>query len=211
MPDNQKFSENPNTFLCRGWSHSALAWASLEKGRGIEWSKNVPSLSYYRSAVNSSCSREPANASAVFMTILGLFALFWSAFTCFHLFWLAFTCFHLFWLAFTYSEWRQFVCACSVDLAAKWVRMLDGSRAFEKRVVIPAWTNFGEERAEHRSTLFGTDIDVIQPDNYWDTCSSPVVKCLCFFAVFFFFTGIPAVILERIDSRTLESLECLVC
>ena len=23
--------------------------------------------------------------------------------------------------------------------------------------------------------------------NYWDTCGSPVIKCLCFFVVFFFF------------------------
>ena len=31
VPDSQKCSKNPNTFLCRGWSHSALAWTSPEK------------------------------------------------------------------------------------------------------------------------------------------------------------------------------------
>ena len=25
--------------------------------------------------------------------------------------------------------------------------------------------------------------------NYWDTCGSPVIKCLCFFVVFFFFSS----------------------
>ena len=44
--------------------------------------------------------------------------------------------------------------------------MLDGFRAFEERLVIPAWVKFAEERAEHRFTLFGTDIDVIRPENF---------------------------------------------
>ena len=47
VPDSQKCSKNPNTFLCRGWSHSALAWTSLEKGQRIEWWKNAPSLLIY--------------------------------------------------------------------------------------------------------------------------------------------------------------------
>ena len=25
--------------------------------------------------------------------------------------------------------------------------------------------------------------------NYWDTCGSPVIKCICFFVVFFFLLG----------------------
>ena len=36
---------------------------------------------------------------------------------------------------------------------------------FEERSVIPAWVKFAEERTEHRFTLFGTDIDVIRPEN----------------------------------------------
>ena len=100
--------------------------------------------------------------AAVFVVILGLFALFW----------LAFTCFHLFWLAFTSYKWQQFVWACSVnvsldDTAAKWVRMLGGFRAFEERLVIPAWEKFAEERTEHRFILFGTDIDVVRPEKFW--------------------------------------------
>ena len=31
---------------------------------------------------------------------------------------------------------------------------------------IPAWVKFAEERAEHRFTLFGTDIDVIRLENF---------------------------------------------
>ena len=52
------------------------------------------------------------------------------------------------------------------DTAAKWVRMLGVFRAFEERLVIPAWVKVTEERAEHRFTLFGTDIDVIRPENF---------------------------------------------
>ena len=37
-------------------------------------------------------------------------------------------------------------------------------RAFEERLVNPAWEKFAEERTEHRFTLFGTDIDVIRPE-----------------------------------------------
>ena len=37
--------------------------------------------------------------------------------------------------------------------------MLGVFRAFEERLVIPAWVKVAEERAEHRFTLFGTDID----------------------------------------------------
>ena len=44
--------------------------------------------------------------------------------------------------------------------------MLGGSRAFEERFVIPAWMKFGQERAEYRFTLFGTDIDMIRPENF---------------------------------------------
>lgn len=91
--------------------------------------------------------------AVVFIVILGLFALFW--------------------LAFTSYKWRQFVCECSVnvslDTATKRVRMLDRFRSFkELLLVIPAWAwvKFGEERTEHRSTLFGTDIDVIQLENF---------------------------------------------
>ena len=29
-----------------------------------------------------------------------------------------------------------------------------------------AWEKFAEERTEHRFTLFGTDIDVIRPENF---------------------------------------------
>ena len=32
--------------------------------------------------------------------------------------------------------------------------------------MIPAWVKFAGERAEHRCTLFGTDIDVIRPENF---------------------------------------------
>ena len=119
-------------------------------------------------AVTWKCS--PRKLWAVVTLILGLFALFWLAFICFHLFWLAFTCFHLFWLALTSYKWRQFVCACSVnvslDTATKIVRMLNSFRSFKELLVIPAWVEFGEERTEHRSTLFGTDIDVIQLENF---------------------------------------------
>ena len=44
--------------------------------------------------------------------------------------------------------------------------MLGAFHAFEERLVIPAWVKFAEERAEHRFTLFGTDIDVIRPENF---------------------------------------------
>ena len=44
--------------------------------------------------------------------------------------------------------------------------MLGGSRALEERFVIPAWMKFAQERAEHRFTLFGTDIDMIRPENF---------------------------------------------
>ena len=44
--------------------------------------------------------------------------------------------------------------------------MLGGSRAFERRFVIPAWMKFAQERAEHRFPLFGTDIDMIRPENF---------------------------------------------
>ena len=41
------------------------------------------------------------------------------------------------------------------------------STGFDKELlVIPARVEFGEERTEHRSTLFGTDIDVIQLENF---------------------------------------------
>ena len=100
--------------------------------------------------------------AVVFIVILGLFALFW----------LAFTCFHFFWLAFTSYKWRQFVCECSVnvslDTATKRVRMLVGFWAFEERLVISAWLKFAEERTEHRFTLFGTDIDIIRPEIFFN-------------------------------------------
>ena len=32
--------------------------------------------------------------------------------------------------------------------------------------MILAWVKFAEERTEHRFTLFGTDIDVIRPENF---------------------------------------------
>ena len=32
--------------------------------------------------------------------------------------------------------------------------------------MIPAWVKFAEERTEHRFTLFGTDIEMIRPDNF---------------------------------------------
>ena len=44
--------------------------------------------------------------------------------------------------------------------------MLGGLRAFKERLVILAWVKFAEERTEHRFTLFGTDIDVIRPENF---------------------------------------------
>ena len=44
--------------------------------------------------------------------------------------------------------------------------MIGGFCAFEERLVIPAWVKFAEERTEHRFTLFGTDIDVIRPENF---------------------------------------------
>ena len=44
--------------------------------------------------------------------------------------------------------------------------MLGGFRVFEERLVIPAGMKFTEERAGHRFTLFGTDIDVIRPENF---------------------------------------------
>ena len=44
--------------------------------------------------------------------------------------------------------------------------MLGGSRALEERFVIPAWMKFAQERSEHRFTLFGTDIDMIRPENF---------------------------------------------
>ena len=38
--------------------------------------------------------------------------------------------------------------------------------------MIPAWVKFAEERAEHRFTLFWTDIDVIRPENFFNgVCS----------------------------------------
>ena len=46
-----------------------------------------------------------------------------------------------------------------------------GSRAFQERFVIPAWMKFAQERAEHRFTLFGTDIDMIRPENFNGVCS----------------------------------------
>ena len=33
--------------------------------------------------------------------------------------------------------------------------------------MISAWLKFTEERTEHRFTLFGTDIDVIRPENFF--------------------------------------------
>ena len=45
--------------------------------------------------------------------------------------------------------------------------MLGGSRAFEERfVIISAWMKFAQDRAEHRFTRFGTDIDMIRPENF---------------------------------------------
>ena len=44
--------------------------------------------------------------------------------------------------------------------------MLGGFRAFEERLVVPVWVKFAEERTEHRFTLFGTDIDLIRPENF---------------------------------------------
>ena len=44
--------------------------------------------------------------------------------------------------------------------------MLGGFRSFEKRLVVPAWVKLAEERTEHRFTLFGTDIDLIRPENF---------------------------------------------
>ena len=31
--------------------------------------------------------------------------------------------------------------------------------------MIPAWMKFAQERTNHRFTLFGTDIDMIRPEN----------------------------------------------
>ena len=45
--------------------------------------------------------------------------------------------------------------------------MLGGFRAFDERLVIPAWVKFAEERTEHRFTLFETDIDVIRLEKFW--------------------------------------------
>ena len=126
--------------------------------------KERPRIVVSYSALMMGNSFQPKyTVAVVFIVILGLFALFW----------LAFTCFHFFWLAFTSYKWRQFVCECSVnvslDTATKRVRMLDRFRSFkELLLVIPAWAwvKFGEERTEHRSTLFGTDIDVIQLENF---------------------------------------------
>ena len=60
----------------------------------------------------------------------------------------------------------------ALDIAAKWVRMLGGFRAFKERLVIPEWMKFAEERTEHRFTLFGTDIDVIRPEKFFNgVCS----------------------------------------
>ena len=88
VPDSQKCSKNPNTFLCRGWSHSALAWTSLEKGRRIEWWKNAPSLMFcVQSFCVWNCTYTHFSLAEAFIIILGLFALFWLAFTCFDLFW----------------------------------------------------------------------------------------------------------------------------
>ena len=52
------------------------------------------------------------------------------------------------------------------DTAAKWVRMLGGFRAFEERFVIPAWMTFAWQQTERRFTLFGTDVDMIRPENF---------------------------------------------
>ena len=49
---------------------------------------------------------------------------------------------------------RQNECACSADLARF------------PRFVTPVWMKFSEVRTEHRFTLFGTDIDVIRPENF---------------------------------------------
>ena len=40
--------------------------------------------------------------------------------------------------------------------------------------------------AEHPSRHFHSELQLHRPC-YWDTCGSPVIKCLCFFVVFFFF------------------------
>ena len=34
--------------------------------------------------------------------------------------------------------------------------------------MIPAWVKFAEEQTKHRFTLFGTDIDVIRPENFFN-------------------------------------------
>ena len=52
------------------------------------------------------------------------------------------------------------------DTAAKCVCMLGGFRTFEERFVIPSWMKVAQERTEHRVTLFGTDIDMIRPENF---------------------------------------------
>ena len=44
--------------------------------------------------------------------------------------------------------------------------MLGGFRDFEERLVVPIWVKVAEERTEHRFTLFGTDIDLIRPENF---------------------------------------------
>ena len=62
--------------------------------------------------------------------------------------------------------WNMQILPYTWGTAAKWVRMLGQFRAFEERLVIPAWVKFAEERTEHRFTLFGTDIDVIRPQNF---------------------------------------------
>ena len=32
--------------------------------------------------------------------------------------------------------------------------------------MVPIWVKVAEERTEHRFTLFGTDIDLIRPENF---------------------------------------------
>ena len=58
------------------------------------------------------------------------------------------------------------------DTAAKSVRMLGVFCTFEERSVTSACVKFAEERTEHRFTLFGTDIDMIRPENFFNgVCS----------------------------------------
>ena len=59
-----------------------------------------------------------------------------------------------------FYEWRAD--GCSGKMSAH-VRQIS---RFRGRLVIPVWVKFAEERTKHRFTLFGTDFDVIRPENF---------------------------------------------